>query len=605
MKIISIQGQNIGPVKNFAIQNMGNVVIIAGANGSGKSFLKDAIKNTFQNSQHPQLSITIESTREQEKEKLGDKVEIHKGSSQHNQKLVEYMNTRIRGGSYTGTVIQIDSNRSVSSVQFQQISLATPDPDDIDLDYRYYLSPFINRWQDIVNKIFQKVANRNNKIAEYAKANPNGMISEALKHNPDPFMPYQELFKKLLPGKTLEGIDPKQLGEFHYKLDNGQVLPFSTLSSGEQEVIKITFDLLWKRITHSIFLIDEPELHLHPTLTFRLIETLKEMGDGTNQFIFFTHSADLISTYYSTGNVYFIDTNTDGHNQAHKLSDLKNEHPDLVELISENIGLFAVGKKLVFIEGEDASIDRLTYHSIAQKYYPHLNFVAVGSVENVMLLEKTTRQLSNSIFGINFYMIRDRDGLSDEQIARLESDSRLRCLKRRHIENYLLDSNILSKVAKRLCLDKKWHTSSNVESALLETAQRSFNEAIDLFVKEYIKINLNIPTPSIKAIQAKKTDELIKGFVQKTESSVREINERFAEKNLNITFEQFKNKLELSLKDGTWKSIFPGKVVFREICKEIKAESDKVRQAYIQIAIEENTDAFNDIKEFFNFFSQT
>jgi hypothetical protein len=110
-------------------------------------------------------------------------------------------------------------------------------------------------------------------------------------------------------------------------------------------------------------------LHLHPTLTFKLVETLKTIGDHTNQFIFLTHSADLISTYYSTGNVFFIDSTKTGTNQAHRLSELNHSHSEIIQLIGQNLGLFAVGKKLIFIEGKNSSSDRLTYHSIAQKIF--------------------------------------------------------------------------------------------------------------------------------------------------------------------------------------------------------------------------------------------
>ena len=142
------------------------------------------------------------------------------------------------------------------------------------------------------------------------------------------------------------------------------------------------FDFVRKEIRHSVIIVDEPELHLHPTLTFKLIETLKKIGDLTNQFIFLTHSADLISTYYSTGDVYFIDAIQTGANQAHKLSELSHSHNEVVQLIGQNIGLFAVGKKLIFIEGEESSIDRLTYHTIAQTIIPDAKVIPVGSVTN-------------------------------------------------------------------------------------------------------------------------------------------------------------------------------------------------------------------------------
>ncbi|GAF92055.1 unnamed protein product, partial [marine sediment metagenome] len=78
---------------------------------------------------------------------------------------------------------------------------------------------------------------------------------------------------------------------------------------------------------------------------------LKELGDGTNQFIFFTHSADLVSTYYTTGNVYFIDMSEGDQNQARQLSTLGDRHAATASKVAANLGLFAVGKNIILIEG--------------------------------------------------------------------------------------------------------------------------------------------------------------------------------------------------------------------------------------------------------------
>jgi ABC-type dipeptide/oligopeptide/nickel transport system ATPase component len=160
MKIKSIHAQDIPPIKNLSIENLGSVVIVAGANGSGKSNLKQAIINTFQNPTSPQVDLVIESTRDrEEKDRWGsEQLNIVRGTN--NNPFVTYMNSRNRGGTYTGNVIQIDSQRSISNVQYQPINLSTPDPDDVDSDSKWYLSPFTSRWQEVVNRIFQKSANR-------------------------------------------------------------------------------------------------------------------------------------------------------------------------------------------------------------------------------------------------------------------------------------------------------------------------------------------------------------------------------------------------------------------------------------------------------------
>jgi len=584
---------------------MGNIVIIAGANGSGKTRIKEAIRTTFQNANAPQLNLTIESTRKEEENTLGKILEIKKGSSSSS--LIQHMDSRVRGGSYTSTVIQIDSDRSVEAVKFQPLNLATPDPDDVEMDYKYFLTPFTGRWQTVVNKIFGKSANRDHKISTFIKSEEGkGKISEdTLKKFPDPFIPYQEIFKKILPDKILQSINPRQPKEFHYKIEGiDELLHFKTLSAGEQEVIKILFDLLWKRITHSVFLIDEPELHLHPVLTFRLIEILKKIGGGTNQFLFFTHSADLISTYYSSGDVYFIDSDRTSSNQAHKLSDLRENHSSLVELMSENLGVIAIGKKLVFVEGEDSSIDRLSYHSIAQKNDLNLSFISAGSVENLNSLKNASKELKNTLFGIQFYMVRDRDGLSDEQINELESGSTLHCLKKRHLENYFLNSTVLAGVAQRFYLDDKWKNHNNIETELKKICEESLQEALDLLIKDFLRINSHISIPKPKDIQSKNSQKLCQEFIQDISSSVDQLCENLSKEKLNAEFQGLETELKQAIQNGKWKDIFPGKILFRKICNSLGVgkDKDRVRQAYIEIALEKHPDVFKDIIEIFNQF---
>ena len=104
--------------------------------------------------------------------------------------------------------------------------------------------------------------------------------------------------------------------------------------------------------------------------------------------LFLTHSSDLISTYYSTGDVYFIDQSSGAHNQAHRLSDINDKHHEVASLIGQNLGLFAVGKKIVFVEGEESSIDRLTYQKIAQTVNADIRVIPTGSVLNILALNQ-------------------------------------------------------------------------------------------------------------------------------------------------------------------------------------------------------------------------
>ncbi len=602
MRIKSLKLTDHKPIRNIEIDNLGDVVIIAGANGSGKTRLKHAIVQSIQSK--PIMDLTIEATRKEEADEKyfnADTIELKKGIQ--NPQFAQYINSRKYGqGQYVGSLVQIDSKRNLETIKYTPISFQVTDPDDADTPWNWGYSPFIDRWRDFMNYIHQKVAAHKNKLAEELQDNPTKTGADILKKFPLPLEKYKEVFADILPRKELQDINPAKPNEFSYKDISGQILPFSSLSSGEQEVVKILFDVARKEIRHSIFIIDEPELHLHPTLTFKLIEALKSIGEHTNQFIFLTHSADLISTYYTTGNVFFIDINQSGDNQAHRLSELDTSHHDLVQLIGENLGLFAVGKKIVFVEGETSSIDRLTYHKIGIKANSELKFSPVGSVVNLGALKAVEEQLRNSLFGVDMYMLRDRDGLRQEQIDELESNGKLFCLKRRHIENYFLNEIILNKVALHLYLDKSGIdvTPENIAIQMKRIAEETIGLNLYKNFKEYVAANYSVKVPKIKSIETMKLTDVKKEISDGLEISLKKLSSDLEKSKTSKWLNEEQIRLEKLLLSDNWKNEFQGKTIFNRICGEVlKGNSISIRECYVDIALKENETGILEIAEMF------
>jgi energy-coupling factor transporter ATP-binding protein EcfA2 len=605
MRIDRIHLRDHSPIKSFEIAVTSNIVIIAGANGSGKTRLKEALVNSFRSPKRPQASLSLTATQQEERDiwktptlevKAGEDCAI----------LREYLATRSRVQVYSGTVVQIDSDRAVRSVNFETFNLATEDPDDQAVDYNWYLSLFTDRWQQLVNKIYKKAAARDQKITKFVKADPSKPGSEALAAHPDPFLSYQSVFSQLLPGKTLEPIDPRTPREFHYRIGSSEPLPFSTLSSGEQEVVKVAFTLVWKKMTHSIIMIDEPELHLHPTLAFRLIETLKGFGGGTNQLFLFTHSADLISTYYSTGNVFFIDSGSAAPpNQAHQLSGLATAHGAVARAAGANLGLFAVGKRLVFVEGREASVDRLVYHKVAQIAFPDSYIMPIGSVENIIALKSVIDELTNAIFGIDLFLVRDRDGLSDSVITSLQSNRRFRCLTRRHIENYLLDEDVLSNVATALYLAEEKRDANRIRNAIKDIASSILMTAVLWNVREQIRALGALNQPKVHGIEQMSRDDLATKLSEEVERELTGISGALNASELRKLVINEHTKLTAALSSDGWMKLFPGKIIFNRFCGEVfQVESASVREAYTDIAMRTKREVFQDIIEILEGFSQ-
>ncbi|MAO43395.1 MULTISPECIES: AAA family ATPase [Leeuwenhoekiella] len=601
MRIKSFKITDFKPIKNIEMGNLGDIIIIAGANGAGKTRLKQAIVQTLQG--NPIMDMTIEATRKEEEEPKyfnGSNIEVKKG--RQNQVLINYINSRKYGaGKYVGSLVQIDSNRSIQAISYSKVNWLAGDPDDAVGPSNFYFSAFSGRWQNFVNYIHQKSASRDKKLADSLKKDPT-KGEEIIEKNPDPFEKYKKIFSDLLPEKELLDINPAQPREFQYKDASGQALPFNALSSGEQEVVKVLFDVARKEIKHSVIIIDEPELHLHPTLTFKLIESLKSIGEHTNQFIFLTHSADLISTYYSTGNVYFIDSTQTGTNQAHRLSDLNHSHHELVQLIGENLGLFAVGKKIVFVEGESSSIDRLTYHKIALSVNPELKISPVGSVMNIGALKTVEEQLRNSVFGVDMYMLRDRDGLRQDQIDELEEGKKLICLKRRHIENYFLNEEILHKVAKHLYLNKNNTDISiaKITSEMKRIATETIGFNLYKNFKEHITANYSIKVPKVNSIDKKSLTEVKSLIKTGLETNINALSSDLDKTKTEDWLNKEQLRLEKLLESNAWKTEFQGKIIFSKLCGEVlKGNTLSIRECYVDIALKEKEAGILEIAEIF------
>lgn len=602
MKIKSLKIIDFKPIKNIELNNLGDTVIIAGANGSGKTRLKQAIVQSLQGS--PVMDMTIEASRIEEEDPKyfgGLHLEVKKG--QPNQLLNNYINSRKYGsGRYVGSLVQIDSNRSIQTLKYSAVNWLAGDPDDTESPSNFYFNQFSNRWQDFVNYIHQKSASRDKKLADELKKNPS-TGEEIIKRNPDPFEKYKKIFEDLLPGKKLLDINPAQPKEFQFRDESEQTLNFRSLSSGEQEVIKVLFDVARKEIKHSVILVDEPELHLHPTLTFKLIEALKAIGEHTNQFIFLTHSADLISTYYSTGNVFFIDSVQTGENQAHRLSDLNHSHHEVVQLIGQNLGLFAVGKKLVFVEGENSSIDRLTYHTISQTINKELKITPIGSVLNLMTLNKIEEQIRNTIFGIDIFMIRDRDGLDNNQINAIELSGRIKCLKRRHIENYFLDEEVLFMVAEQLYLTRTNPTLTieHIKSETKRIAKESINFNLFKNAKDYLSLNYHLKHPKVKKVDVKTINEIKKEIIDGVQTNLSSLSNELDTSKISEWLNKEEANLVKMLDSDEWINNFQGKFIFTKVCADIlKGDALRVKQAYVDIALEKKPSAIQDLLDIFN-----
>lgn len=132
-----------------------------------------------------------------------------------------------------------------------------------------------------------------------------------LRASPYSFLPQlEELYIGVFPGRNFASDDqaePMPGGEDVYFLftDGTRTYDLAEMSAGEQAVFPILYEFVRQQIAHSVVLIDEIDLNLHPPAAQTLAGQLLKIGPDC-QFIFTTHSI-AVSSIIGRENTHRLD----------------------------------------------------------------------------------------------------------------------------------------------------------------------------------------------------------------------------------------------------------------------------------------------------------
>ncbi|MES1218868.1 MAG: AAA family ATPase [Bacteroidota bacterium] len=569
MRIKNLEINNWQVIREANFNELGDLVVIAGPNGVGKTKIKEAIVYIFQNGGSPPAGskVVLEATSKEERDTWGKtEFSLPQGIFAS---IFNRQNKRLKTNS---RLIQVDSNRNIDSFQFQQLAfnqIGNPAEETVAPDYGTNLIK--NRFVDICRTLHRLKSQEVLSVyKEYgAKMDPIAnkiTIDKQANH----IEKYVTTFGELLYPKKMCEIDLNST-TIQYRDDDGNIRPFSYLSSGEKEVVILAFDILAQYPSDCIILIDEPEVHLHPELAFRLMKVLSSIGER-NQLFLFTHSADIIANALESG-VYFIRPKSAvlSGDQVVMVNEANIDAFKTIPNIRETLGTISLGKKILFVEGTNTSIDRNVFATLAKSSKDNIAIIPSESCSNINNMALVAESIEKGILGVELFMVRDRDGLTESQISIFSSKSnnRLIFLPFYHIENAFLVPGAIAAIASKILLHKAPDIAS-IEEKLVNLARNQITFIATQYVKHEIYFsagNFDVSPKTTIASGTSITDIASSMNERKTEL-LDKLNEQFNYAHIESRLHYWQNLLTDSIASG-WspdaRKFFFGKRILREM----------------------------------------
>ncbi|MDE2590314.1 MAG: ATP-binding protein, partial [Patescibacteria group bacterium] len=438
------------------------------------------------------------------------------------------------------------------------------------------------QYADMFDFLVQQRYHYKHTLGSYHMLKSKGEISD----NPpsDPLEPYDNLLKELFPGYSFADRAENIPTDLYVKIPSGKIIPFSDLSSGEKEIFFILSFFLRHDVSNAVLVIDEPELHLHPELARLLIRTMLKIKPN-NQLWIATHNSEVIDEA-GRDKVIFISRDPKTSESFVILATDESEADAALREFIGYSGYIGIAKNMVFLEGLDSSSDRKMFSNLVRGSPGLIKFIPSKSTGYLSSINTAILSILGSKLGwMNYYLIRDHDYLTVDMIEKYKSDTsgKMYVLKRYHIENYLLDDEIIAKVQTEIF--GKPVDSSVVQTKLHSLAQKISGEIL----RDMLEFRLNFiynpkdfslgkfmeNQPIIDAtgnLMSENISQLQQVIVTKTQEINKELADKVTDQNLSKLVTDIVSEIQKALSDNdgenSWRTLFPGKRILEQYQKE-------------------------------------
>jgi len=282
--------------------------------------------------------------------------------------------------------------------------------------------------------------------------------------------------------------DPLANGSFYFTKGRSENFHYKNLSAGEKSAFDLILDMVIKAsyFDDTVYCIDEPEIHMHTALQAKLLSELYSLIPNNSQLWLSTHSIGMLKAAKELEEQHpntvcflnFSDMDFDNSVVIRPSTIDATIWNKFLELAFGDFAKLIAPQRVVFCEGTIQgraykNFDAQIYSRIFASKYPDTSFISIGSCseledDNNISMKIISQVLKNSTI-IKFV---DRDDKSEGEINDLKA-KKIKVLDKRHLECYLLDDEIITK----LCIsqskeDKITECLNAKKQAITESVER-------------------------------------------------------------------------------------------------------------------------------------
>ena len=256
--------------------------------------------------------------------------------------------------------------------------------------------------------------------------------------------------------------NPLRDGTFRFDKGDSKKFPYQNLSAGEKAAFDLLIDIFVKKaeLNDTVFCIDEPEAHMSTKLQGKLLEELYKLIPENSQLWIATHSIGMMRKAYelwknNNDSVIFLDFNHnfDEHQILEPITPDRAFWKRTYDIALGDLANLVAPDKIILCEGKlaeaDKGFDAKCYNKIFEKKYPDTLFVSVGGCEDVEKSKQNLIPVIEAITkGVKISRLIDLDDSHPQEVEDNKKKGII-TLRRRNIESYLLDNEILRALCKK------------------------------------------------------------------------------------------------------------------------------------------------------------